>query len=224
MLCRVLGKYLMYADSQETGITPHLALHGYWESWITLALARTLRPGWHCLDVGANHGYYTLVMADGAGPDGRVVPGRAHAATRRAPSPDARRQRVPDSGGRVEGGFRHGREDAAARHPGTSQPERPLSPRSPARRTKAVAVESVTDRLDDTRLAARRPDQDRRRRSGGERLGGDAADDLAATQDLVVDPRVQRRPLRRPSRIPAGRSRPRDSRCATSTSTQRSRT
>ena len=74
VLCRVLGKYLVYADAQETGITPHLAMDGYWESWITLALARLLRPGWHCLDVGANHGYYTLVMADGAGPDGRVVP------------------------------------------------------------------------------------------------------------------------------------------------------
>ena len=53
---------------------PTSLFHGYWESWITLALARTLRPGWHCLDVGANHGYYTLVMADGAGPDGRVLP------------------------------------------------------------------------------------------------------------------------------------------------------
>ena len=74
VLCRVLGKYLMYADAQETGITPHLAMDGYWESWITLALARTVRPGWHCLDVGANHGYYTLVMADGVGPDGRVAP------------------------------------------------------------------------------------------------------------------------------------------------------
>jgi FkbM family methyltransferase len=74
VLCRVLGKYLMYADSQETGITPHLAFDGYWESWITLVLARTVRPGWHCLDVGANHGYYTLVMADGAGSGGRVVP------------------------------------------------------------------------------------------------------------------------------------------------------
>ena len=74
VLCRVLGKYLVYADAQETGITPHLALDGYWESWITSALARTVRPGWHCLDVGANHGYYTLVLADGAGPDGRVAP------------------------------------------------------------------------------------------------------------------------------------------------------
>jgi len=74
VLCRVLGKYLVYADAQETGITPHLAMDGYWESWITVALARTVRPGWHCLDVGANHGYYTLVLADGAGPEGRVTP------------------------------------------------------------------------------------------------------------------------------------------------------
>jgi FkbM family methyltransferase len=74
VLCRVLGKYLVYADAQETGITPHLCMDGYWESWITTALARTLRPGWHCLDVGANHGYYTLVMADAVGPQGRVVP------------------------------------------------------------------------------------------------------------------------------------------------------
>jgi FkbM family methyltransferase len=74
VLCRVLGKYLMYADAQETGITPHLSMDGYWESWITIALARTLRRGWHCLDIGANHGYYTLLMADGVGREGRVVP------------------------------------------------------------------------------------------------------------------------------------------------------
>jgi FkbM family methyltransferase len=74
LLCRVLGKYLMYADAQETGITPHLCMDGYWESWITVALARTLRPGWHCLDIGANHGYYTLIMADAVGREGRVMP------------------------------------------------------------------------------------------------------------------------------------------------------
>jgi FkbM family methyltransferase len=74
VVCRVLGKYLVYADARETGITPHLAMDGYWESWITIALARLPRPGWHCLDIGANHGYYTLIMADAAGPEGRVVP------------------------------------------------------------------------------------------------------------------------------------------------------
>ena len=74
LLCRVLGKYLMYVDALETGISPHLCLDGYWESWITVALARTLRREWHCLDIGANHGYYTLIMADAVGPKGRVVP------------------------------------------------------------------------------------------------------------------------------------------------------
>jgi FkbM family methyltransferase len=74
VLCRVLGKYLVYADAQETGIAPHLALDGYWESWITLTLARTLRRGCYCVDVGANHGYYTLIMADAVGPEGRVAP------------------------------------------------------------------------------------------------------------------------------------------------------
>jgi FkbM family methyltransferase len=73
VLCRVLGKYLLYADTNDVGITPHLALNGFWESWITLTLARIIRPGWHCVDVGANHGYYTLLMADGTGPAGAVI-------------------------------------------------------------------------------------------------------------------------------------------------------
>jgi FkbM family methyltransferase len=73
VLCRVLGKYLMYADTEDAGIVPHLCFSGCWESWITLAIARLIRPGWRCVDVGANHGYYTLLMADGAGPSGAVV-------------------------------------------------------------------------------------------------------------------------------------------------------
>jgi FkbM family methyltransferase len=72
-LCRVLGKYLVYADTEDAGIVPHLCFSGCWESWITLAVARLIRPGWRCVDVGANHGYYTLLMADGAGPTGTVV-------------------------------------------------------------------------------------------------------------------------------------------------------
>jgi FkbM family methyltransferase len=63
----------MYADTEDAGIVPHLCLGGHWESWITLAIARLVRPGWRCLDVGANHGYYTLIMADGVGPTGKVL-------------------------------------------------------------------------------------------------------------------------------------------------------
>jgi FkbM family methyltransferase len=73
ILCRILGRYLLYADTTDVGITPHLSMNGFWESWITLAVARIIRPGWHCLDVGANHGYYTLLMADGCGPSGKVL-------------------------------------------------------------------------------------------------------------------------------------------------------
>lgn len=73
VLCRVLGRYILYADPSDVCIVPHLCLDGYWESWITVALARLIRPGWHCVDVGANHGYFTLLMADAAGPAGRVL-------------------------------------------------------------------------------------------------------------------------------------------------------
>lgn len=72
-LCRVLGKYLMYVDSADYGITPHLCFNGYWESWITIALARAIKPGWRTIDIGANHGYYTLIMADAVGPEGVVL-------------------------------------------------------------------------------------------------------------------------------------------------------
>jgi FkbM family methyltransferase len=69
----VLGKYLLFADSRDVGIVPHLCLDGYWEAWITQAVVRAVRPGWCCVDVGANHGYYTLLCADAVGPAGRVL-------------------------------------------------------------------------------------------------------------------------------------------------------
>lgn len=74
ILCRVLGKFLLYADALDQGIAPHLCLDGYWEAWITLAMARTLQPGWNCVDIGANHGYYTLLMGALSGaPGGRIL-------------------------------------------------------------------------------------------------------------------------------------------------------
>lgn len=73
LLCRVLGKYIFHADPDDVGITPHLCLDGFWESWTTIAIARLIEPGWHCVDVGANHGYFTLIMADAAESEGRVI-------------------------------------------------------------------------------------------------------------------------------------------------------
>jgi len=72
VLSRVLGKYLMYTLCQDLAITPHLAFNGIWEPWVTMAIARHVKPGMRCLDVGACYGYYSILMADLAGQDGRV--------------------------------------------------------------------------------------------------------------------------------------------------------
>jgi FkbM family methyltransferase len=73
ILCRVLTKYLCYVESRDISVTPHLCLNGYWESWITQAMARIIEPGWTCVDIGANCGYYSLLMADAVGPSGNVL-------------------------------------------------------------------------------------------------------------------------------------------------------
>jgi FkbM family methyltransferase len=73
ILCRVLGKYLMLADADDYTVAPHIALDGYWEPWTTLAIARALRPGTYAVDVGANHGYFALLLALAAGTTGRVL-------------------------------------------------------------------------------------------------------------------------------------------------------
>ena len=71
-LCRVLGRYKMYVDLRDTGFAPHLMFEGYWEYWITEFVWRNVKPGQVALDVGANHGYYTLLLADLVGPGGKV--------------------------------------------------------------------------------------------------------------------------------------------------------
>lgn len=71
-LCRVLGRYKMFVDTRDIGLAPHLMLEGYWEMWVTEALIATLREGMVVADVGANVGYFTLLMADLVGSTGRV--------------------------------------------------------------------------------------------------------------------------------------------------------
>lgn len=71
-LCRVLGRYKMIVDPTDVGLSSHLLLDGYWEMWLTELLTRLVRPGMTVVDVGANLGYFTLLMADLVGPTGRV--------------------------------------------------------------------------------------------------------------------------------------------------------
>lgn len=71
-LARVLGRYKMFVDTGDVGHSTHLLLDGYWEMWTTMALAAAVRPGMTCVDIGANLGYFSLLMADLVGPGGFV--------------------------------------------------------------------------------------------------------------------------------------------------------
>lgn len=71
-LCVVLGKYKMYVDTADVGFSPHMMFDGYWEYWLTKFVAENVREGAHVMDVGANLGYYTLLMADIVGSSGKV--------------------------------------------------------------------------------------------------------------------------------------------------------
>lgn len=73
VLCRALGRYKMYVASNDVGFGAHLMLDGAWEPWLTVFMARRLRPGMRVVDVGANHGYYTAMFADLVGRSGRVA-------------------------------------------------------------------------------------------------------------------------------------------------------
>jgi FkbM family methyltransferase len=72
-VCTVLGRHTLYCEPAGRGLTPCLSRDGYWESGVTLFIQRLVQRGWHCVDVGANCGYYTLLLAARCGPRGRVL-------------------------------------------------------------------------------------------------------------------------------------------------------
>ena len=72
-LCRVLGKYKIFVDTRDIGITPHLVMDGFWETWLTQCMYRIIKPGDICIDVGANYGYYSLLMSSLTGKEGRTI-------------------------------------------------------------------------------------------------------------------------------------------------------
>src|SRR5262249_11862514 len=71
-LCRVLTRYLMFVNTLDRRLTPHMMLNGYWEMWITQALLRYVKPGMHVVDIGASLGYYSLLLVVCLGPPGRL--------------------------------------------------------------------------------------------------------------------------------------------------------
>ena len=73
VLAVVLGRYRMLLDTSDRGLVPHLCLDGFWEAWVTSWVHDYVRPGMHVWNVGANCGYYTMLMADRVGATGSVM-------------------------------------------------------------------------------------------------------------------------------------------------------
>lgn len=63
-LCKTLNSFYLCADKDDHGYTPHAKKDGYWEPWITAWMINNVKPGSRVLDIGANHGYYSLMLAD----------------------------------------------------------------------------------------------------------------------------------------------------------------
>jgi FkbM family methyltransferase len=63
----------LYLDSRDTSLTPSIVRGGMWEADVTRLFSRTIRPGDHVVDIGANCGYFTVLAAQLVGSGGRVV-------------------------------------------------------------------------------------------------------------------------------------------------------
>lgn len=60
-----------WLDTKE--LIDRCIIAGVWENASTLACARWVKPGMRCLDLGANVGYYTVLLAYLAGEEGCVI-------------------------------------------------------------------------------------------------------------------------------------------------------
>lgn len=63
IVARQMASYWLCADPSDKGYTPHAMHDGYWEAWITLWISQNVMPGAVCVDVGANFGFYTFLLA-----------------------------------------------------------------------------------------------------------------------------------------------------------------
>jgi FkbM family methyltransferase len=62
----------IYVDTRDVGISSHLMWEGRWEANVEACLVPFAKPGMNILDIGANFGFYTLILGQAVGPTGSV--------------------------------------------------------------------------------------------------------------------------------------------------------
>jgi FkbM family methyltransferase len=71
-ICRMLGRYKFYVDTNDQGFGSNMLLDGFWEMWLTQFMAGYVKRGMVAADIGANYGYYSILLGDLVGPNGRL--------------------------------------------------------------------------------------------------------------------------------------------------------
>ena len=71
-LVRMVSGDLIYVDPQDETVSANLIAHGHWEKNVTKVVRDLVRPGATVVEVGANLGYYTLLMARRVGDAGKI--------------------------------------------------------------------------------------------------------------------------------------------------------
>jgi FkbM family methyltransferase len=71
--CRVLGHYIMFVSTLDERLGVQLQMNGFWEMNVTEFIARNVTEGMTVLDVGANYGYYSMLMSTLVGQTGSVT-------------------------------------------------------------------------------------------------------------------------------------------------------
>jgi FkbM family methyltransferase len=71
-LTQLYDGHFIYVDPADEEMGSQLIANGFWEMWTDQFVRRIVRPGDRVIDVGANHGYYTLIMASLIGDTGRL--------------------------------------------------------------------------------------------------------------------------------------------------------
>ncbi len=71
-LTQLYDGHFIYVDPADEEMGSQLIANGFWEMWTDKLVRRLVSTGDRVIDVGANHGYYTLIMASLIGETGRL--------------------------------------------------------------------------------------------------------------------------------------------------------
>ena len=72
-LTRLNAGPMLFVDPLDEQVCAGIIVRGVWESWVSAVVLSLLRPGARVVEVGANVGYYTVIMAGQVGATGHVT-------------------------------------------------------------------------------------------------------------------------------------------------------